>query len=143
MDTTLLPPCGYRLGAVEMVLTLPNDPVPQAVVTPNHTIILLVLHNCNFDTVMNHYVNLICNPSDHDPKVTCWCTDCGATSCVTPCNLAASLYAQQPCTKPPSSHTLEKRKPSDFKFKHPSSLAKRTFLNILSPTEQKKLEDKL
>ena len=31
--------------------------VPHFVVTANHTIVLLLLHNCNFAPVMNHSVN--------------------------------------------------------------------------------------
>jgi hypothetical protein len=31
---------------------------PHAVVTPTHTITLLLLHKCNFATVMNHNVNI-------------------------------------------------------------------------------------
>ena len=36
----------------------PFNTVPHVVVTPNYKIILLLLHNCNFATVMNHYVNI-------------------------------------------------------------------------------------
>jgi hypothetical protein len=31
---------------------------PPVVMIPNHKIILLLLHNCNFATVMNHNVNI-------------------------------------------------------------------------------------
>lgn len=46
----------------------PFSTVPYIVVTPKHKIILLPLHNCNFDTAMNHDLNiwyvgyLICDP---------------------------------------------------------------------------------
>ena len=52
-----------------MVLNLPNavtlfNTVPHAVVTPNHKIISLLLHNCNFVTVRNRDKKyLICYPS--------------------------------------------------------------------------------
>jgi hypothetical protein len=36
----------------------PFDTVPHAVVTPNHKIISLKLHNCNFAAVMNQNVNI-------------------------------------------------------------------------------------
>ena len=48
--------------SVSLVLSLPNavtfNLVPHGVVTPNHKIILFLLHNCNFSTVMNHNVNI-------------------------------------------------------------------------------------
>jgi hypothetical protein len=39
----------------------PFNTVPHVVVTPSHNIILLLLHNCNFATVVN--LNLICDPT--------------------------------------------------------------------------------
>ena len=40
-----------------MALNLPNavifNSVPHVVVSPNHKIILLLIHNCNFTTVMD------------------------------------------------------------------------------------------
>ena len=36
----------------------PFNTVPHLVVTPNHKIILLLIHNCNFATVMNYSVNI-------------------------------------------------------------------------------------
>ena len=53
-----------------LILQLLNT-VSHVVVNPNHKIISLLLHNCNFATVVNHNVNilyagyLICN----SPKV--------------------------------------------------------------------------
>jgi hypothetical protein len=32
--------------------------VPQGAVTPSHKIILLLLHNCNFTSVMNRNANI-------------------------------------------------------------------------------------
>ena len=53
----------------------PFNTLPHVVLTPNHEIILLLLHNCNFATVMNSNVNiwlagcLICDPQrGHDPR---------------------------------------------------------------------------
>ena len=47
-----------------VVLNLPTvvtfNTVPPAVVTPNHKLILLLLHNCNFATVMDHNINILC-----------------------------------------------------------------------------------
>jgi hypothetical protein len=36
----------------------PFNTAPHVAVTPNHKIILLLLHNCNFATVMNCDVNI-------------------------------------------------------------------------------------
>jgi len=45
-----------------VVLNIPNtetsDTVPLVVVTPNHKVILLLLHNHNFAAVMNFNVNI-------------------------------------------------------------------------------------
>jgi hypothetical protein len=43
--------------------------VPHGVMTSNYTIISLLLHNCNFTTVMNHNINkyLICRASCKGP----------------------------------------------------------------------------
>lgn len=38
-------------------MLLPFTTVPHALVTTNHKSILLLLHNYNFDTVINHIVN--------------------------------------------------------------------------------------
>lgn len=35
----------------------PFNTVPQVVLTPNHKVISLLLHNCNFATVVNRNVN--------------------------------------------------------------------------------------
>ena len=54
----------------------PFNTTPRVVVTPNHKIISLLHHNCNFATVMNHIANiwyawyLLFNPQGgHDPQV--------------------------------------------------------------------------
>lgn len=76
----------------------PCKTVPQAVVSPNHKAILLLLRNCNFDTVMTCNCNyLICDPSERvvqRPKGimalglgTAAVQESGAEYCVTPCNL--------------------------------------------------------
>jgi hypothetical protein len=36
----------------------PFNAVPQVVVTPNHKVIQLLLHSCNFTNVMNCNVNI-------------------------------------------------------------------------------------
>ena len=36
----------------------PFNTVPHVVVTPNHTIISLLLRNCNFVTMMNYNANI-------------------------------------------------------------------------------------
>lgn len=50
------------LLAEENVLNPPNavpfNTVPNVVVTPSHKIMSRLLQNCNFDTVMNHKVNV-------------------------------------------------------------------------------------
>jgi hypothetical protein len=54
-----------------VALNLPNaltfNTVPHIAVNPNHKIILLLFHNFNFATVMNHNVNLVCRISDMRP----------------------------------------------------------------------------
>ena len=42
----------------EAVPSLPNAAAPHVVVTLNHIIIVLLLHNCNFATAVNHTVNI-------------------------------------------------------------------------------------
>jgi hypothetical protein len=56
-------PVAYLLDDSRAVaLSLPNavtfNTVPHVVVTPNHKVIMLLLHNCNFATIMNHHVNI-------------------------------------------------------------------------------------
>ena len=52
-----------------------NNTVPHVVVTSNHKIILLLLHNCNFATVINHNVNIwYVTQRVYDPQVENHCT---------------------------------------------------------------------
>lgn len=41
-----------------ILMLQPFNTVPPVVVTPNHDIILLLLHNSNFDTVVNHNISI-------------------------------------------------------------------------------------
>lgn len=92
--------CGWRVGAQRTGKTLlksglgqwfsiflvlpPCNTVPYAVVTRNHKIILLLLPNYDFATVVNHNVKyLICDPCERVVQPTpkgsatqvesCWC----------------------------------------------------------------------
>ena len=54
---------GSVLNTVEQwfstfLMLRPFNTVPHVVVTSNHKIISLLLHNCNFATVMNYNVNM-------------------------------------------------------------------------------------
>ena len=40
------------------LMLCPFNTVPHVMVTPNHNIILLLLHNYNFATIMSHNVNI-------------------------------------------------------------------------------------
>ena len=54
--------CSTQVQLVQWFSTFlmlrPFNAAPHVVVTPNHKIIALMLHNCNFATVMNHNVNI-------------------------------------------------------------------------------------
>ena len=47
-----------RTVVLNLLMLRPFSTVPRVVVTPNHKIILLLLHNYNFATVINHNVNI-------------------------------------------------------------------------------------
>jgi hypothetical protein len=55
-----------RFHFKSLVLSLPNVAVPHVVLTPNHKIILLLLHNCKFATVVNDN-RYLCYNSDIYP----------------------------------------------------------------------------
>jgi hypothetical protein len=47
-----------RAAFLAFLMLWPFNTVPHVVVTPNHDIIWLLLHNCNFSTIMNHNINI-------------------------------------------------------------------------------------
>lgn len=49
---------GIDLWFATFLILQSFNSVPHTVVNPNHEIILLLLHNCNFATILNHNVNI-------------------------------------------------------------------------------------
>jgi hypothetical protein len=69
----MAPPQGFSTS----LMLQPFNTVPYVVGTPNHNIILLLLHNCNFATAMNIWYagDLIYNPQGgRDPQVENHCS---------------------------------------------------------------------